>query len=43
METRFKKRKKPNKAKLIVLLIVLLGILYFWMHAEGALSAFMGE
>jgi hypothetical protein len=39
---RFKKRKKPSKRKLIILLVVLLGILYFWMNAERILGSFMG-
>ena len=38
---RFKKRKTPNKAKLIILLVVLLCILYFWMNAERILGSFM--
>jgi len=42
LKSRFKKRKKPNKSKLIVMLIILLGILYFWMNAEGMLNGFFG-
>jgi len=42
METsRFKKRKKPNKTKLILMLIVLLGVLYFWMHSEEIIAVFV--
>ena len=30
---RIKQRKKPNNSKLILMLVVLLGILYFWLNA----------
>ena len=30
---RIKQRKKPNNSKLIFMLVVLLGILYFWLNA----------
>ncbi|MFT6755513.1 MAG: hypothetical protein ACJAV9_000998, partial [Urechidicola sp.] len=36
---RIKKRKKPNKNKLILLLIVLLGILYFWLNADRLMES----
>lgn len=33
-----KKRRKPNKNKLIILLIVLLGVLYLWLNAESLMK-----
>lgn len=30
---RIKQRKKPTNSKLILMLVVLLGILYFWLNA----------
>ena len=35
---RFKKRKKPNKNKLIFLLVALLVILYIWMNASNLIE-----
>lgn len=35
---RIKKRKKPNNSKLIIMLIVLLGVLYFWLNAESLMK-----
>ncbi len=35
---RIKKRRKPNKSRLIILLILLLGILYFWLNAESLMK-----
>jgi nitrate/TMAO reductase-like tetraheme cytochrome c subunit len=37
---RIKKRKKPNKSKLILLLIVLIGIIYFWLNANRLMEFF---
>lgn len=39
MSSRFKKRKKPNKTKLTILLIVLFGILYLFSNAKWILAA----
>lgn len=40
--SRFKQQKKPNKIKLIILFMILLGILSFWLNAESLLSNFFG-
>lgn len=37
---RIKKRRKPNKSKLIILLIILLGLLYFWQNAESLMEKY---
>lgn len=42
MANRFKERKKPNKIKLILLFVILLGILTFWLNAESILSNIFG-
>lgn len=42
METsRFKKKKKPNRIRLILMLIALLGLIYFWMHSEEIIALFL--
>jgi hypothetical protein len=35
MENRFKKRKKPNYKRGIILVIVLFIIIYFWLNVES--------
>lgn len=42
MEQRFKKRKKPNYKRGIVLAILLLVIIYVWMNLESLVNAFFG-
>lgn len=42
MEHRFKKRKKPNYKRGIVLAILLLLIIYAWMNLESLVNAFFG-
>lgn len=42
MEHRFKKRKKPNYKRGIVLAILLLVIIYLWMNVESITNAFFG-
>lgn len=39
---RFKKRKKPNYIRGLMLVILLLIILYLWMNAEGLITSFFG-
>lgn len=38
-QQRFKKRKKPNKKRLIFLLILLVAIAYLWMNSEGLITS----
>lgn len=40
MEHRFKKRKKPNYKRGVVLVILLLIIIYLWFNAESIINAF---
>ncbi len=42
MEHRFKKRKKPNYKRGVVLAILLLVIIYLWFNAERIIDAFFG-
>jgi hypothetical protein len=42
MEPRFKKRKKPNYIRGIVLAILLLVIVYLWMNLDYLVNAFFG-
>jgi len=42
MEHRFKKRKKPNYIRGIVLAILLLVIIYLWMNLDYLVNAFFG-
>ena len=35
---RIRKRKKPNKNRLVLMLIILLGILYIWLNAENLMK-----
>lgn len=42
MEHRFKKRKKPNYKRGIVLAILLLIIIYLWFNAESIINALFG-
>lgn len=37
---RIKKAKKPNKSKLILLLIALIGIVYLWLNADRLIDSF---
>lgn len=39
MEQRFKKRKKPNYKRGILLVLALFLIVYLWMHAEEIVTA----
>lgn len=38
---RFKKRKKPNYKRAIILLILLIVIAYVWLHTEEILNRFL--
>jgi hypothetical protein len=38
MENRFKKRKKPNYKRGIILVIVLFIIIYFWLNVESLVA-----
>ena len=40
---RFKKRKKANYAKALLLILVLLAIIYLYNNSEVFLQRFMGE
>lgn len=42
MEHRFKKRKKPNYKRGIVLAILLLVIIYLWFNAESIINTLFG-
>ncbi|HEY9169222.1 MAG TPA: hypothetical protein VIN72_07025 [Lutibacter sp.] len=42
MEHRFKKRKKPNYKRGIILVILLLVIIYLWMNLESLVNTFFG-
>ncbi len=42
MENRFKKRKKPNYKRGVVLAILLLVIIYLWINAESIINALFG-
>ncbi|MGV8947253.1 MAG: hypothetical protein ACOH1N_12545 [Lutibacter sp.] len=42
MKPRFKKRKKPNFIRGIVLAILLLVIIYLWMNVESIINLFFG-
>ncbi|WP_460189449.1 hypothetical protein [Urechidicola sp. KH5] len=37
---RFRKRKKPNKTRLIILLVALLGVLTIWLNS-GAITEWL--
>ena len=39
MENRFKKRKKPNYKRGIILVLALFFILYLWLNAETIITA----
>jgi len=40
-QQRFKKRKKPNFKRGLVLVLLLVIILYLWMNAEGLITTFL--
>jgi hypothetical protein len=42
MENRFKKRKKPNYKRGMVLVILLFVIIYLWFNAESIINALFG-
>jgi len=42
MENRFKKRKKTNYKRGILLVILLLVIIYLWFNAESIVNALFG-
>ena len=35
-----RKRKKPNYKRALILIIVLLALIYFWLHAEDIMERF---
>lgn len=41
MENRFKKRKKPNYKRAIILVIVLLIIIFLWFNIEDFITGFL--
>lgn len=41
-QQRFKKRKKPNYKRGLILVLFLAVILYLWMNAEGLITSFFG-
>lgn len=41
-QQRFKKRKAPNKKRLIFLLVLLLVITYLWINSDSLISSFFG-
>ncbi|WP_299527377.1 hypothetical protein [uncultured Lutibacter sp.] len=41
-QQRFKKRKKPNYKRGLLLVILLGVILYLWMNADSLISSFFG-
>ena len=40
MENRFKKRKKPNYKRAIILVVALVVIIYLWFNAEAIITNF---
>lgn len=40
---RFKKRKKPNYKRAIILLLILLAIVYLWFNAESIIAQFFNK
>ncbi|MFK5958317.1 MAG: hypothetical protein QM495_05515 [Lutibacter sp.] len=38
---RFKKRKKPNYKRGLILVMLLVIILYVWMHADGFIASLL--
>ena len=41
MENRFKKRKKPNYKRGIILILVLLIIIFLWFNIEAFIEGFL--
>jgi len=40
-QQRFKKRKKPNYKRGLILVILLMVILYLWINAEGFITSLL--